>query len=453
MNPNELVIKFETVDYQTEGAVTRLVGFARARSLLALLDAADLEANPRTAKVGPITTDIIESIQTSPELFPFKTKGILIASANCRQLERKRYHVTFENPHIEGILDGGHNTLAIGIHILSSAGVDQKALKKIKTWPDFKELWVESKPLIAELKASNALGEGGPLDFLVPLEVLIPTAPDDALKLEEFTSSLFEICAARNNNKQLADEAKANKKGLYDYLRTTIPNYIANRVEWKQNEGGEIKVRDIVALTWIPLSVLHLPNGVSSPRLLDVYNSKGKCSTAFDTLMVHPEVSSEAPDGTHELFNTAVGSALRIAGKLPELYDLVYRKFPDAYNDGGVSRFGGLKAVSKKEDMRTKPLSTFTKAPVDYRYPDGFIMPLVCGLKALMKLDANGMVVWKVDDPVKFLDSHFDDIVRKYKVIVQAFQGDAQKIGKNEGSYSLAYDAFETELFKLAQPA
>ena len=70
-----------------------------------------------------------------------------------------------------------------------------------------------------------------------------------------------------------------------------------------------------------------------------------------------------------------------------------------------------------------------------------------------MKLDANGMVTWKVESPVKFLDVHFDDIVRKYKVIVQAFQGDAQKIGKNEGSYSLAYDAFETELFKLAQPA
>ena len=52
MNPNELLIRFETVDRQTEGPVTRLVGFARARNLLPLLDAADLDANPRTAKVG-----------------------------------------------------------------------------------------------------------------------------------------------------------------------------------------------------------------------------------------------------------------------------------------------------------------------------------------------------------------------------------------------------------------
>ncbi len=77
------------------------------------MDAATLEANPRTAKVGQITSDIRESIETTPDLFPFKTKGILVASANCKELERRRYHMTFENPAIEGILDGGHNTLAI----------------------------------------------------------------------------------------------------------------------------------------------------------------------------------------------------------------------------------------------------------------------------------------------------------------------------------------------------
>ena len=60
MNPNELLIRFETVDRQAEGPVTRLVGFVRARNLLPLLDAADLDANPRTAKVSQITNDIRE---------------------------------------------------------------------------------------------------------------------------------------------------------------------------------------------------------------------------------------------------------------------------------------------------------------------------------------------------------------------------------------------------------
>lgn len=451
MNPNELLIRFETVDRQTEGPVTRLIGFARARNLLPLLDAADLEANPRTAKVGPITADIMESIQTTPELFPFKTKGILVASANCRELERRRYHMTFDNPAIEGILDGGHNTLAIGLHILGAAGVESKEVKKVKTWPEFKVAWETHHDKVKTLKGSAASGEGGPLDFLVPLEVLIPADPDDEIALEAFTSSLFEICAARNNNRQLADEAKANKKGLYDYLREQVPADIAKRVEWKSNDGGDVKVRDIVALSWIPLAVATLPDGVTPPRTADIYSGKGKCSMAFDALMEHPEVSTQTADGTFELHNVAIASALKIAGDMPALFDQLYAAFPGAYNRNQGS-FGLLRAVTPADKLKSKPRTPYGKSNSAYRYPDGFIVPLAVGLRALLKSDADGALAWKTD-PAKFIDKHLDEIVRKYKVLIQAFGGDAQKIGKNDGSYTLALDAFETELLKLAQNA
>ncbi len=452
MNPNELLIRFETVDRQTEGPVTRLVGFVRARNLLPLLDAADLDANPRTAKVSQITNDIRESIETTPELFPFKTKGILVASANCRELERRRYHMTFENPAIEGILDGGHNSLAIGLHILGVAGVEPRELKKVKSWPEFKESWVAHHDKVKALKSSAASGEGGPLDFLVPVEVLIPSDPDDDLRLEAFTSSLFEIGAARNNNRQLADEAKANKKGLYDHLRTTVPADIAKRVEWKSNDGGDVKIRDIVALSWIPLALAPLPAGVSKPRVVDIYSGKGKCSSSFDALMEHPEVSSQTGDGTFELYNTVIGAALAVAGLMPKLYDLIYREFPAAYNDGG-GRFGRMSSVKMASDMKTKPVSAFTKSPVQYSYPDGFIMPLVYGLSALMETDADGNVGWRVSNPAKFVSDTLPNVVRRYRAIIEAFSGDPQKIGKNEGAYTIAKDAFETELLKLAQIA
>jgi len=451
MNPNELLIRFETVDRQTEGPVTRLVGFARARNLLTLLDAADLEANPRTAKVGQITADILESIQTTPELFPFKTKGILVASANCRELERRRYHMTFDNPAIEGILDGGHNTLAIGIFILGAAGVEPKEIRKIKTWPDFKAAWEANQEKVKVLKTSTSSGSGSLLDVLVPLEVLIPADPDDAILLEEFTSSLFEICAARNNNRQLADEAKANKKGLYDYLRDQLPADIAKRVEWKSNDGGDVKVRDIVALSWIPLSIAKLPAGVSAPRTVDIYSGKGKCSSSFDSLLEHVEVSKPTADGTYELHNTVIASALKIAGDMPALFDQVYAEFPGAYNRNQGS-FGLLRAVTGADKLKTKPKTPYGKSTSAYRYPDGFIVPLVFGLRALLKTDANGIITWKTD-PAKFITKHLDEIVRKYKVLIQAFGGDAQKIGKNDGSYTLALDAFETELLKLAHSA
>lgn len=452
MNPNELILRFEAVDRQTEGSVTRLVGLVRARNLLPLLDAADLEANPRTAKVSPITNDIRESIETTPELFPFKTKGILVASANCRELERRRYHMTFENPAIEGILDGGHNTLAIGLHILCVAGVDAKEVKRIKTWPEFKEAWEANKERLRDFKASTTSGSGGLLDFLIPVEVLVPSEPDDDLKMEAFTSSLFEICAARNNNRQLADEAKANKKGLYDHLRKTVSADVAKRVEWKPNDGGDVKIRDIVALAWIPLSLAPLPEGLSKPRVVDIYSGKGKCSSSFDALMEHSDVSTQTSDGTFELHSSVIGKALTVAGVMPKLYDLIYQKFPAAYNDDG-GRFGRLTSVKMANDMKSKPVSAFTKTQVQYSYPEGFIMPLVYGLSALMEADDNGNVEWSIADPAKFVSDNLPSVVRRYRAIIEAFAGDPQKIGKNEGAYMIAKDAFETELLKLRQTA
>ena len=97
------------------------------------------------------------------------------------------------------------------------------------------------------------------------------------------------------------------------------------------------------------------------------------------------------------------------------------------------------------DKMKTKPTTYFTDEQVEYSYPDGLIMPLVYGLKALMKPTADGGVTW-TQDPKKFLDNHLPQIVRKYRVILDAFKFDPQKVGKNEGSYELVLDAFKTEL-------
>jgi hypothetical protein len=132
---------------------------------------------------------------------------------------------------------------------------------------------------------------------------------------------------------------------------------------------------------------------------------------------------------------------------LPALYDKIYLEFPKAYNGDREGRFGGLAVVKRAKDMRSKPETHFTAQEADYVYPDGLIMPLVYGLKALMERDDQGRVRWK-EDPAKFLDDHLDPIVKKYRVILDAFRADPQKVGKNEGSYDLVLDAFETELLK-----
>jgi hypothetical protein len=445
MNPTNIVIRFEQVADQADGPVRRLVGFVRARNMLQLFDAADLEANPRSAKAGSVTADIIESIEDTPETFPFKTKGILVGASSYKPLQRNRFELQFEDTKIEGVLDGGHNMLAIGTYILSKALSDEKILKKIKLWPDLKQAWEENREAVEAMrKAQLEDGDDGPLDFLVPIEVLVPSDVETSAVVDEFNSSLLDICAARNNNVELTLETKANKKGFYEHLRSSLPEAIARRIEWKSNDGGEVKVRDLIALAWIPLSVIDLPIDIKIPPQ-NIYRNKGGCAQEFDNLMSDQQVSKTTDgDYTHELHNTAVHSALVIAGELPALYDKIYRDFPQAYNvnDG---RFGKIGVVKRAKDMRTKPTAHFTDEEVEYSYPDGLILPLVYGLKALMEKDMEGHVRWK-KNPVEFLDSSLEAIVKKYRVILDAFKFDPQKIGKNEGSYELILDAFEYEL-------
>ena len=174
-----VILKFEQSAEQVRGPVLRVVGFISGKAMVTLLDAADLSANPRSAKSGSVTTDIMDSLAEAPDLFAFKTKGILIGSSRCRALERQRYEVFFDDPQVEGILDGGHNCLAIGNYILQLAGLTQREVKAIHSWDDLKRVWAENRERIGALD--------GELDFVVPTELLVPAKQDDIDTVEEFT--------------------------------------------------------------------------------------------------------------------------------------------------------------------------------------------------------------------------------------------------------------------------
>ncbi len=446
MEPNSVIIRFDQVTEQVYGPVRRIIGFVKAKNMVQLFDAADLEANPREAKAGSVTWDIIESIKDTPEYFPFKTKGVLVGASFYQPLQRNRYQLRFENTKIEGILDGGHNMLAVGSYILSRILNDDRILRRIKTWNDLKDQWEEHADEISKIKKASEADEDDPLDFLVPIEILVPSDLEDDEMVSAFTSSLLDICAARNNNVELTIETRAHKKGFYEDLRKALPPFIANRVEWKSNDGGDIKVRDLIALSWIPMSVIDLPVQIKIPPQ-NIYRNKGACVKYFDELMSHDDVSKTGDgDYTRELHSSTILSALAIAGQLPLLYDKIYKEFPEHYNNN-EGRFGALSVVKMAKNMRSAPTTHFTNQDVEYSYPDGLIMPLVYGLKALMEKDTHGGVKWKTD-PERFLNSHLGTIVKKYRVILDAYRADPQKVGKNEGSYDLVLDAFETELLR-----
>jgi hypothetical protein len=404
-----------------------------------------VEANPRSAKIGNITEAIIESIERDTDIFPFKTKGVLIGATEYQTLQRNRYQLTFVDRAIEGVLDGGHNMLAIGAYILSLV-VDEKELKKIRIWEDFKAAWVNHRSAIGEMTQEK-------LEFSVPVEVLVPANTEDDEIVDAFKSSLLEICAARNNNAELVRETKANQKGYYDAIKNSLSPEVACRIEWKTNmANADVKARDIVALAWIPLSLIKLPDAIKPPSPQTIYAKKGECSKLYDDLMSDESVSKPKGGPIHELHNTAVGSALATLRQLPELYDQIYADFPRAYNNWGdfgrirsVRIFDPTKEPSDKY-MRSQPQTHFTEQPVKYRYPDGFIMPLVYGLKALLKIE-NGKVEW-VTDPHTFVGRNLKEIASAYKYVLEMSQYEPQRVGKTEASYVIALGEFEKALIR-----
>jgi hypothetical protein len=438
------------------GGIKRYTGFVRGRDLYALFDHVSLEANPRAAKVGSVTSAILESLEETPELYPFKSKGILIGTSRYEALQRNRFELHFENPDSEGILDGGHNMLSIGIHMLSKVA-DERELRRVSLWEEMKDLWDKYRDELEAVKER--------FDFLVPVELLVPSDPDDLLAVQQFEMSVLDICAARNNNAQLTQETKSNKLGFYTEIRERLDPFIAARVEWKSNEWESselrpIKVRDLLALAWIPLNKANesglLPLDISvNPQ--NIYRNKGECSKQFDKLMLNPGVSEPRDGPTHELTNEAVASCFDILADLPSLYDQIYEEFPSAYNSNNY-RFGSSSIVKiydpvKRETAKdktayvaTQPSTHFFDKPVSYRYPDGLIMPLVYGLKGLMET-AHGRVVWATD-PRDFLTRYLNDIAGAYRLVLDMARFDPQKLAKNQASHEFAVGEFEKALIK-----
>jgi hypothetical protein len=448
VNDTSITIRFEQQSEQVVGDILKIAGLVKARNLVPIIDVLDLEANPRSSKVGPVTQAIRESIEKTPEDFPFKTKGILLGATTYRKLDRGRVQVSFSDLGLEGILDGGHNMLAIGLHILRQVLDEDSPVNKVKVWSDFRDLWDashdairESREVVAEAGVSNP-----DLDFYVPVELVVPADTENPVVVEEFQSSLLDICAARNNNVQLKAEAKANQSGYFDDLRNLLPKEIADNVEWKTNEGGTIKAADIIALAWIPLTIIDpMPNDddgkrVEPPVPQNIYRSKGDCVTRFERLMSSDDVLK------HELRSPVVHSAFKVAARIPELYDYIYANFPKIYNEQG-GKYGRILAVKKMNPENGKAkFSKFTHQKVDFNSPEGFIVPLVYGLRSL--ITQNGTTVeWKTD-PLTFLKRHLPAVVRQFSLMMAPLQYDPQKVGKAPESYTLALNAYDTEYLR-----
>ena len=472
---NEIVIRFTYVAAQPprgdasdeDSPIKRLIGFVPGKHIVPLLDQAGLAANPRSSRRNNVVDDILDTLEKSPELFRYKSKGLLIGTAHCEELQRNRYRLRFKEPEVEGILDGGHNLLGIGLHMLKPT-MEERDWKRIKSWDDMKTAWDEHREQVEEIKDT--------FRFDVAVELLIPSG-SSRRDVDAFLMPLLEVCEARNNNAQLPIEAKSNKQGFYDAIKEAVPPEFAARVEWKPNswededEKRPIKVRDLVALAWIPLNALNeanaLPKAISvSPQ--NTYRNKGECSVRFEELMSMDEVTRQLQGARRELHHPGVASAFKLLADLPQLYDQIYEEFPDAYNGEGKRRFAAnpivkiydpakrnaAKAAGKDASgyIVTEPKAPFFRRGTRCSYPDGLIVPVIYGLKGLMVV-RDGKIGWAVRNPGEFVARNLARIAEAYHLVMNLARWDPQKISKDPDSYEYAVREFQNVLNDEARTA
>lgn len=449
---NSLILRVFDAKVQ-EYELNKLVGNCALSSFVDLISIADLEANPRESKKGEVTNDIEESLSNDPEIFHFLTKGVLIGACKVISLDRDRFRLTFEDPQLEGILDGGHNTFAIGRYILQQALENsQDTLRKIRRWEDLKDAWAANGDAVSSIRSSLK-------EIRVPVEIIYPGAGGE----EVFREKIIQINAARNNNVQLTEETKAHRKGLYDQIKDSLDPAIRDRVEWKANDGGTIKSRDIVALSLIPLSAIpNLPTSQAAENPSMIFAQKGMCVDVFNKFddPDNPNWGNylETVKGDIVRFkDPLIKSAFEMMAVIPKLYDLIYELFPGSYNSvsprfggiGGVRRYETLEKYSESKEARLKflkaPAKTkFYQKEVLYDYPDGFIYPLVVGLTALMEIK-DGRLAWKTE-PCRFINANLNKVMQTYVGFIQGQTYDPAKVGKSRAAYSTVTNLYSNAI-------
>lgn len=466
------IIKIENPSLRILNNIRRITGFVKVRGLIDIITNLNLDANPRNAKKSPVTKEIIETIRETPELYPFKSKGILIGASECVELERNRYSLSFQNLKLEGILDGGHNTLAIALYLLEESillsdnpkfiAEKQKELNRVKTWDEMKEFWGKMIRSVSNLKQkdSNALGA------LVPVELLVPDT-DSEENIHDFLTSILLICAARNNNVQLRDETLANQDGVFDSLKEILERQmpdVYDEVSWKTNQLGNIDIRFLISLVWIPLGValkhLNDKGTLTSIKPLPgttAYSSKSEAVKRYRELIKAKDISEKVTGkNTWEVRNSYIKSALEMVPTVLKVYDYVYENFQDAYNKND-GKFGRIEAVKNESKQRRNFITPFSRknieGPEKMVPPAGYMMPVVYGLRELVKVDEESETLSWAVDPMKFFGeiSNLTKIVGSFMGNMRDVGFDPQRVGKGDSPYSQVANTVKAMRLELEQ--
>ena len=435
-SPIVIEISIQQHYIQRIDVVNRILGLVPISELIGIFEHLDLFANPRDAKKSTITEAIQKTLIDEAQIFPLKSKGLLISGAKFVEKSSGRISLRFEDLTRQGIIDGGHNSFAIGQFILNKAlDFNSEAYRsKAKNWTDFKKEFIKFKSQINKYATSErGIRE---LSTLITIEILVP-ASEKADDLQQFDFALEKIQSARNNNAQVSLSAIMNNEGLYTNLRKSLPKELDGRVAWRTNDGNLLKPEDIVSLSWIPLNALLLKMKSDNEYFFDsngkkiqplnppqIYSSKNSC------VKLYKKFSEGIAFGNSIIELEMLESLNKISGEMPEIFDLLYRDIPREFDRFSNRKFKSIEYVKVKNASSTQKKTPFYGYSTEYAFPEAYIYPLIYSLHKLIKV---GKTLQWIEDPRKFLKENLAQILSDYNVAyLKQLKYEPQQVGKKK---------------------
>jgi hypothetical protein len=446
-------LKFQSALDTPVAGIRRIIGLVQIRDLVDLISVATLDSNPRKPKRNDITDSICRELASNDHLYACKSRGLLVGSATVKEVSKLEFQLTLEDQSIEGILDGGHNTMAIGLSVLESATSKATEVKAIKDWDSFQKYWDNHREAISRWKnqKDSDLGsmEAG-VEFILPVD-------GSNSAIDVFKRSIIDICTARNTSTPLKSSTLLQKLGLLQPIKQRLQDPVLSRIRWEQNGVGVVASDDLISLSLVAFRAFALENKlvdssgkhIQLPKSGTLYSAKSSAINTYGRIMQSDTVTKRTTDYKRELTNAGIGSVFDRVAELPALFDHVYRLFPSAFNASSVVKFEDLQSISKYHNRnRSNSYAPYSGIPIERSFPDVLVAPVVRSLYLLLGFDkSTNIMFWKVD-PLDFLTENIDRIVSPIPgAFIEIYSGNPNEYGKD--SKNVVYEAVEAQVRAL----
>lgn len=318
-------------------------------------------ANPRKQDLRKsVSRDILRTLQTEPELFHLRNRGIWVAAERAEYDNQKQsltLHCPQDSDQRYGVVDGGH-----------------------------------TKAIIDEfLRAAVERPADSPRP--VPHVILhVRVGVEDALE---------EMAVSLNRSTQLKEYALDDFKGEFDELKAIFEKAaFANDIGYTENEAREYDVLDVIQRLTLFCVGIYPNRGDAHPII--AYSSKAKCLQQF--------VRSK---DSYLALRPIMAECFRLPDQLEVLLPEV----------SGSERFGNFNFVRKQRPILAPSLKSVPTNGVAenwksaYSVSEAILYPLSASLRVLVRAKADGTVLGWRQDPVKFFKVNGGDLfeyVRKY---------------------------------------